>query len=184
MKNIEPGKKEESFESLIRAEENAALARFRAKDFEANVRRRIGDASQGETERPFCRIMARPAWITVAGGILLIAVGFIVFRRPAPKPDLARSIEDILRLAPGIEALEAGFSAGGRALEATAAAPDANKLAALIAWSMRSGAAPSAGSNEAVPRKPREMRPLDLEEVYQILFIDKSIERVLTLVTS
>jgi hypothetical protein len=184
MKNVEPEKKEEPFESLIRAEENAALARFRERDFEAGIRRRIRSASWTEPERPFGRIFARPGWIAVAGGILLIAVGVAVFRRPAPKSDLARSIEDILRLAPGIEALEAGFSAGGRALEATAAAPDANKLAALIVGNRNLGAARSPRRIDATSEKPREIRPLGLEEVYQILFIDKSIERVLTLVTS
>lgn len=183
MKNVEPGKKEEPFESLIRAEENAALARFRAGDFESNVRRRIADAPRAETEHPFGRILARPFWIAVAGGILLIAVGVAVFRRPAPKPDLARSIEDILRLAPGIEALEAGLLARSRVPEEAAVAPDTDNLAALIAGSLSSGAARSAEHGNAVPRRPRETRPLSLEEIFRIVSVDKSIERVLMLVS-
>jgi len=184
MKNVEPVKKEEPFESLIRAEENAALARFRAGDFEAEVRKRIGRARRVKPERPFGRILARPAWIAAAGGMLLIAVGFALLRRPAPKPDLARSIEGIFRMAPEIDALEAGSSAHIRIPEATAAAPDANNLAALIAGSMSSGAARSAGQGDAAPRKPRGTRPLSLEEIYRIVSVDKSIERVLKLVSS
>jgi hypothetical protein len=182
MRNIEPEKQEGSFESLIRAEESAALARFRAGDFEADVRKRIAGAPRVERERPFGRILARPAWIAIAAGILLIAVGLALFRRPAPKPDLARSIEDILRLAPEIDTLEAGFSAGGRAPEATAVAPEADNLAALIARSRSFGEARSSGRGESVPRK-REIRPLSLEEIYRIVSVDKSIERVLMLVS-
>ena len=160
------------------------MARFRAGDFEAAVWRRIGRASRAERKGPLGPIWARPVWIAVAGGILIVAVGLAVFRRPAPKPDLAQSIEDTLRLATGIEALEAGSSAPGPTPEAAPAAPDANNLAALIAGNRNFGTVQSPQRVEAASQKRQEIRPMSLEEVYRILFIDKSIERVLTLVTS
>jgi len=182
MKNIEAEKKEEQFKSLIRAEESAALARFRSEDFESHVRRRI-TVSPKEKARPFGRMLARPVWIAAAGGILLIAVGISLLRRPAPKPDLARSIEGILRLAPDFRALEVGLGARSRGSEAAAAAPDASNLAALIVGGMSSAATRSAEPGAEVMRKSRETRPLSLEEIYRIVTVDKSIERVLMLVS-
>ena len=180
----EQQKREGSFEPLIRAEESAALARFRAGDFEAAVWQGIGRASRAEKNGRLGPIWARPVWIAIAAGILLIAVGLAVFWRPGPKPDLARSIEDTLRLATGIEALEAGLSAPRPTPEAAPAAPDANNLAALIAGNRNFGTVQSPQRVEAASQKRQEIRPMSLEEVYRILFIDKSIERVLTLVTS
>jgi hypothetical protein len=183
MKNIEPEKKEDPLESLIRGEENAALARFRSEDFESHVRRRIAAVSPEEKARPLGRMLARPVRVAVAGGILVIAVGIALLRRPAPKPDLARSIEGILRMGPRIEVLEPGSLARARIPDATAAAPDANNLAALIAGGMSSGAARSAERADAVPRRFSGARPLSLEEIYRIVSVDKSIERVLMLVS-
>ena len=183
MRNIEPKENGQAFEALIRSEEDAALARFRSEDFESKVRRRIAAASPGENDRPIGRIFTRPVWIAAAAGILLIAVGIAVLHRPAPRPDLARSIEGILRLAPGIEALEAGLWAGGGETETVSAAPDARNLAALLIGGMSSAAARSAAAGADVPRKSREARPLSLEEMYRIVSVDKSIERVLMLVS-
>jgi len=184
MRDAEPEKTDELFASLIDAETDAALARFRSGNFEANVWKHVKDAARSSPKSPFAPILARPVWGGIAAGILVIAVGFALFHRPVPRVDLARSIEDGLRLAPGIEALEAELSAPDRKPVAEPDAPDAIRLAAVIAGNRDAGGARSTGRGEEISLKKRGLRPLSLEEIYKIVSIDKSIERVLTFVTS
>jgi hypothetical protein len=184
MKNAQPEKKAETVETLIAAEVDAALGRFRAGNFKAEVRKRIEREERTTPWRPSRALLARPASVAAAAVILVIVAALVVLRRPAPRPNFARSIEDILRLAPGIKALEAGSMAPRPSSEETPAASDAVHLAALIAGSRTSEAPPPSGGIEIPARRPLRIRPLSLEEIYKIVSVDKSIERVLTFVTS
>lgn len=184
MTNDKPEAKDGSLESLIGAEADAALARFRSGDFEADIRKRIEKAPRTKPQPRYVPILIRPVWAAIAASLFVIALGFALFYRPAPRADLARSIEKMLRLAPGIETLEAGFSAPDRTPRAVSDVPDAIHLAAVIAGSANPSPAQPSGRDEAAPQKLRDVRPLSLEEIYKILSIDKSIERVLALITS
>jgi len=184
MKNDEPRAKDVSLESMIETEAEAAVDRFRKGNFEAALRARIGEIGREEQRHPRRPVLSLPAWSGIAAGLLIVAVGFALFYRPAPKANLARSIEKALRLAPGIEGLEAGLSDPGQTPATVPDALDAVHLAAALAAGARSGDAGPAGKESAPPRGPGNVRPLSLEEIYKIVSIDKSIERVLALITS
>ncbi len=182
MKNVKPEGMGSTLEALIRAEEEASLARFRAGDFEAEVRKRVEAADGSKTEsRP--RGLRRPAWALAgaAAGVLIVAAGLLLLRSPDGPSAMVRSIEQSLTGAPGIEALAADRSVGRDASESAPGESDAVHLAAALA-SGRTGGTGSTESRRTAPRP--DARPLSLEEIYKIVMVDKSIERALSLITS
>jgi hypothetical protein len=145
---------DESLESLISAEENAALARFRASGFEAKIQRRIAGRPRAAGRRGIFTFLSPAGWGAVAGGLAAGALLLAILLPPKTgTTDIARSIERFLEQNPGILAQE-------------------------------SGTASVEQKKTGLPVSGPAGQPLSLEEMYKILFIDMSIERVLSLVTS
>lgn len=172
---------DETIGKLIRAEEEDALARFRAIDFGTAVQQRIEETRRPEAEPRIASIRRRPAWAGLAAAFAIAAAGVIMLLRPAPGSELIRSIESVLRSTTLGEKREA-LPSSSRPIPGGSPAPGAVTFGALIADRLGASSAPS--PDDGAKEKPESVRPLSLEEIYKIAIVDRSIERVLKLATS
>jgi len=181
MKNDRPGTMDGDLERLIDAEVGRALDTFRAGDFEADIRRRIRERGgrEGAPARP--RALQVTAWVATAA--ILLAGGMILLThvRRTPRAGLGVAIETVLRRAPGSLILEWEASRFPRAAEETSRPMNGQILTALMKAHHSSASISLPDKAGASPGTGRRLRPMTLEETYRILFIDRSIERVLAL---
>ena len=184
MKDRPTGIDEGSLEHLIDVEVNAALARFRKGDFESRLRQKAREGNEGRSAP--VRLRALPAWAWPAAAAVVFACGFILItsltssRRP-PRPDLAITVENILRQAPGYQALEREGVVSPRATQERLSPLNGRILTALLTVRQGPASIPLSDEVPASAGKGFKRRPMTLEEIYRILFIDRSIERVLAL---
>ncbi len=174
--------KQESIERLIDAEIHAALAEFRSGHFEADVRKKIRGMGTIKKGIHFAGGFRRPVWI--AAGLVLLAGAImltLLFHR-TPRPAMARAVEAVLQQAPGIAALEYRLSQRNQEAKEIIASPMNSQIQTVL-WQrgLNSGAAPDDSLSR--PKAGRGTRPMTLEEMYKILVIDKTVERVLALVS-
>jgi len=169
---------------LIEAETQGALSKFLAEDFEAKVRARIPAVPSRKRSVLTPRRRALPAWIAAAA---LILVGVALLLLPPEKkqgPQMASTIEHLLRQAPGMGGV-IDLAAARLQVEEDRFSPAESAIVSALLAGRQSAAAPrkSAPKTKSSDEAKRP-RPLGLEEMYKILFIDKSVERVLTLISS
>jgi hypothetical protein len=182
MENHKPDTTGKFLEDLIAAEEKEALARFRAGDFRSRIENRLKSAA-GQKRPPFhSRRIIRPAW---AGAAALIILGTAILPRilhQRPRPDFAPSVESVLRLMPGFQAIEGSAALSSEMRVSTASSWEKTIADALSRRS--AGVSLSQGRTpESRAGQIRRGRPLGLEEIYKILFMEKSVERVLSLIS-
>jgi hypothetical protein len=165
------------FSAVIRAEKEAALAAFRASDFESKVRKRWLECGKSPARRPAPRLTL----VMVAAGALLLVVAGVLFLgrpRPAARPGQGiSSLASVLSTLPGSAALGGGTPASGT----EAARYDASVLARSVGAAL---AVPEAGQDDretipSVREKAGTGRGLSLYRKMEILFKDRVIERAL-----
>jgi len=168
-------------ERLIRAEVDAALAEFRAADFEADFRRRIRERT-GRKSGPV-PLRALPAAAAIAAALMAIGAGLLLFLRPwrSPQGNIITAIETVLGPTPGGQALERKGMEPSRPAEVSPSPMSSQILIALMRAHQSPAAVMQTDRSKPSAGGSRRSRPMTLEEMYRILFIDRSIERVLAL---
>jgi len=160
----------------ISAEKAEALAKFRSRYFRTLVERRLREAAADEARRPVLRRVSWPIW--AASLILLVVAGVFVSRalRPAPGFDQPTAVMRFLELLPGIRNIDVRPAGPIGESEKSSAGPGRSIAAALWDLEERASASrsPGPGRSGIFPAGS-----LSLEETYRILFIEKSVERVL-----
>jgi hypothetical protein len=184
MKDRPTGIDKGSLERLIDAEVDAALAKFRTSDFEPRLRQKARAESEGRSVS--ARLRTLPVWAWPAAAAVVFSCGLILLssltssRRP-PLPDLAVTVENILRRAPGYHALERGEAGLPRAVEESPSPMNVQVRTALLKARRSAASMPLTDEARASSGKSSKRRPMTLEEIYRVLFLDRSIERVLAL---
>jgi hypothetical protein len=181
MKDHPPETTDKSFERLIKAEVDSALARLRTGNFEADVQRRIRERTGRKGGLP--RLRAFPAWAWMATAVIVFAGLLILVTHPRTTPPrgLAVVIENVLSQAPGSRAPEREWSEPRRGAAEFSAPINGQIVTALMRARQGAASVPRTDKAQVANGKGQRPRPMTLEEVYRILFIDRSIERVLAL---
>jgi hypothetical protein len=167
---------------LIEAEEKAALARFRSSHFEERLKKRIESADT--PSRPFSFPgIPRPVWISIA--VLILLGGALLLHRlfRVPAPDANLTIENFLRQLPGIQAIENRTASPPGATPVTVTS--LNEVLAVFMANPRTpmNSSPNPRRHQGFSSINPKAEPMDLRDIYDILIINKSVERVLTAVS-
>jgi len=167
---------------LIADEEAAALAEFRTKDFSALVQRRIAkEARDGRKRRAsFFGRLLRPAAIAAAAALVCAVVVFLVLPRGSSSNETAAMIQRVLLGMPGLQPPDRRTPTDSEAAGVSGGAFSFSFAAVLAAahGEITGGERGRAGSSP--PGGERRAPHLSLQEKYEILIIEKSVERVLT----
>jgi hypothetical protein len=173
-------------ESVIRdvvsAEEEAALSRFRTGRFGERLEGRLR-SERAPTSHPFILgSIRRLAWVSAAA-LLLVAATLIsvrLLRKPAPDGSLV--VLSFLRQLPGIQSIE----------NRPRTPWDASPALSTPLGRVVSGLFPGQTGSSGAPRLSEQGKgllcinsgaePMGLQELYDILVTDKSVERVLMIV--
>jgi hypothetical protein len=182
MENHKPDTTGKFIEDLIAAEEKEALARFRAGDFRSQIENRLKSAADHKRQPFHPRLVIQPVW---AGVAVLIILGTAILPRilhQRPRPDFAPTMENVLRLMPGFLAIEDSVPLPSE-MRASATSSWEKTIAAALSRPAAEAAKSQIRSPESNSGQIRRGRPLSLEEIYKILFMEKSVERVLSLIS-
>jgi len=170
-------------EKLIGAEEEAALRKFRAGDFQARLEKRI-QKKEGEKHRlSFFRQNPKLVW-GAAG--LLVAAGVIVFLvipRHPPSEVTVKTLENVLSQMPGFQAIERQPSVNLNSQTILPAPLEAFFVSVLSEIEKQKASKESMEAKSPNPYEGYKPPPLDLQKKYEILIIEKSVERVLSLIS-
>ena len=171
-----------AIERLIADEEAAALAEFRTRDFPSRVRRHISEemGSGGKHRAFFAGRLWRPAAIAAAAVLLCAVIAFFVLPRGPSSNETAAVIQRALLGMPGLQTPDgtAGLDSDAAGVSGGDSSPF---FAAVLAAAYREiTAGERAGTVSTAPGGERRSPRLSLQEKFEILIIDKSIERVLT----
>lgn len=182
MENHKPDTTGKFIEDIIAAEEKEALARFRACDFLSHIEKRLQSLPAESFRSRLRRMIWRPAWVVILGVALLGGMALRLVIHRSPRPNFSATIEQALHRMPGFQAIEGSVPL-----------PSEMRASATSSWEKRIADAlsrPSAEAAKSQIRSPesragqiRRGRPLSLEEIYKILFMEKSVERVLSLIS-
>jgi hypothetical protein len=181
MREPEIKRDENAIRELIEVQEKEALARFRAGHFRERLEKRIQQTG-AQTSRPsLLQAFPSPVWVSLA--LLALLGGALLTQRfllRAPVPVARLSIEHFLRQLPGMQAIEKQ----PRELSGPKALPP-SFLEKLIADALTSPAhsakvTPKPSPYRHVSPNSKPAGPQSLRQIYDILLIDKAVERVLT----
>jgi|GEM_PF-1218863 len=182
MNNDNRKSRPDAIERLIADEEAAALAEFRTKDFPALVERRIAEETRAGV-RPRASLasrLLRPAAIAAAAALLCGIIAFFVLPRSSSSGGAAAMIQKALLGMPGLQELDRTTVADPEAANISGGASRFSFAAVLAAAREEIVAGGHAGTGSAAPDGKRRAPRLSLREQYEILIIEKSVERVLT----
>jgi len=184
MDDLERKNDSDLISDLIAAEEEDAIARFRDSHFEDRLRSRIRkDLARAPRPRAF-RAVLKPAWISAVVLVVLGSAVLIVLRSRPPAPQSVITVESALRLLPGIQALEKQETGGLDMVSSSNSALDQSIAAILSTRVMQDGRYPVRDQPPAAGSFDPQKKPLNLQELYDLLIMNRSVERVLTLVSS
>jgi len=184
MKDHIQEKNHDSIERLIDAEVNAALDKFQMSDFKSEARRNVQGMMARQHGRKFATVIFRPLWIAAALILLAGAMTILILFPKTPKAAMAQAIVSFLQQTPGVLALENRDLEGSRTDESTIPDPLSSRIRETLMNGRRdSESPPLPGEESTSPGIERKMRPMTIEETYKILILDKSIERVFTLIS-
>jgi len=175
---LEPCDGMEDIRRLVSAETDEALRRFRAGNFEAKLRARFAppDRAAGEAPKRFFRLRPLAVSADAAAHVLLLAGGaFLVLRhgRKGGGDDAAVFVKGLGRL-PGLESVVAG-PAGVPDHRRTVTASSGPMARVLGQAYEEKKAEEDRSVPAAAPAAPR----LSLKKKLEILFKDRTLERVL-----
>jgi hypothetical protein len=177
--NDEEGNKDEVLvRQIVEAEAKAALARFRAGRFQERLNEKLGTADAQPARPSFFRAVPRPIWISAAA-LVLVGAALLGLRLPrAPASNGAMTVASFLRRLPLMQAMEKTPQISE--FSALPGSPLGEKIHAALS---RPNAQPGASNglrSRAFKSINLDTKPMDLEELYDILIGKKSVERVLT----
>jgi hypothetical protein len=165
---------------LVKAEEEAAMASFRTGHFRERLEETLRAADGPPSRQPLLRSVPRPVWVSAAA--LMLATGALLslwlFRPPASDGSL--TVASFLRQLPLMQAIEKAPSQIAEFSSLPGSILEKKIIAALSGPDAQPGVAPTGGRNGAFMTINPETRPMGLEELYNILIVNKSVERVLT----
>jgi len=168
----------EDIRRLVSADTDEALRRFRAGDFEAKLRARIAAADRAAGEVPKRSFRLRPLAVSaVAAALIILLAGgaFLVLRhgRKGGGDDAAVFVKGFGRL-PGLESVVAGPA--GVPDHGRAASASSSPMARVLGQAYEEKKAEEERTvPAAAPAAPR----LSLKKKIEILFKDRTLERVL-----
>ncbi|OGD18404.1 MAG: hypothetical protein A2W03_06755 [Candidatus Aminicenantes bacterium RBG_16_63_16] len=164
---------------IVEADERRALDRFRSNRFAERLKKSLADPAARTLRPEGFRPALRPVWGSLAILIVMAAAAVWLLRPRTRAITGGAVVEAFLHGLPGLQAIENP----PRPLSAVSPGPGSlfeKNIAAVLSGPPGSSASPgSSRSRELSAVKPGS-QPLGLERVYEILIIDKSVERVLT----
>lgn len=172
----------DAIERLIADEEAEALAEFRTSDFSARVQRRMAEENRNgrRSRASFAGRILRPAAIAAAAVLLCVVIAFFILPRGTSSNETAAVIQKALLGMPGLQPPDrtAGLDSEAAGVSGGSSSPF---FAAVLAAARREIVAGGhAGTGSAALDGERRAPRLSLREQYEILIIEKSVERVLT----
>jgi len=183
MTDVDEKKDVETFRELVEAEESKALAEFRASHFRERLEDRISSAAASSPRPSLFQVIPRPVWVSSAMLIILGVAAIILLHLRAPAPDDRAAVEALLRQLPGLYAVENQVRVVPD-LSSLPLSPLEKGIASILSNpSASSGATPLPGQNQGFSTINPKKVPMDLQKLYNILIMDKSVERVLTAVS-
>ncbi len=182
MNNDNRDSRPDAIDCLIADEEAAALAEFRTKDFPALVKQRIAEETpDGRRRRPsFLSLLERPAAIGAGVALVCGLIAFLVLPRGSSSGGAAAMIQKALFGMPGLQALDRTAVVDSEAAGVSGSASSDSFAAVLTTARKEIAAGERARTGSSPPGGKRRAPRLSLQEKYEILIIEKSIERVLT----
>jgi len=164
---------------LVEAEESQALARFRDTGFGERLKRRLTEPTVTPPLSGRLRPAWRAAWVSLAVLIVLGATAVWLSRSGTRSIDSGPAVAAHFRGLPGLQAIEfpAPASAGVSALPAS---PLEKNISSVLSVSKGTGGTPIPGSSRGFSAIDPASERLGLQRFYEILVIDRSIERVLS----
>lgn len=115
--------------------------------------------------------------------IILGVAAIILLRLRAPAPDDRAAVEALLRQLPGLRAVENQVRVVSD-LSSLPMSPLEKGIAGIFSNpNASSGATPLPGHNQGFSAINPKKVPMDLQKLYNILIMNKSVERVLTAVS-
>jgi len=182
MNNDNRESRPDAIERLIADEEAAALAEFRTKDFRARVGRHIAKETRaGEGRRAsFAGRFLRPAAISAAAILICVFIAFLVLPRSSSSNETAAIIQRALLGWPALRSLPRATAAKPEAASVSGGAASFSFAAVLAAARNEIAAGERVRTGSSAPGGELRAPRLSLREQYEILIIEKSVERVLT----
>jgi hypothetical protein len=174
---------DESLERLIDAEVDSALAKFKSGDFEGDVRRKIREIPERKNILARLRALPGAVWMAIAAIVFAGGLTLLVHPQKTPGTDVALIIENVLRQTLGSQDQERREPEPLQAPEEISSPLNGQIMTALTRVRQNSRSSLLPGGGQAPTGKVQRLRPMTLEETYRILFIDKSIERALALIS-
>jgi hypothetical protein len=183
MNNDNRESRPDAIERLIADEEAAALDEFRMGDFRACVERRIAEETRaGEGRRAsFAGRFLRPAVVTAGAALVCVVVAFLILPRSSSSNGTTAMIQRALLGMPGLPSPDMTTAINSEAAGVSAGVPSLSFAAVLASARDEMAAGERAGDVSSAARGGDSRAPrLSLQEKYEILIIEKSVERVLT----
>jgi len=182
MTDVDEKKVVENFRELVEAEESRALAKFRASHFRERLEDRISSAAASSPRPSLFQVIPRPVWVSSAMLIILGVAAIILLHLRAPAPDDRAAVEALLRQLPGLHAVENQVRMDSD-LSLLPLSPLEKGIANIFSKPNASfWATPLPGQNQGFSAINPKKLPMDLQKLYNILIMEKSVERVLTAV--
>ena len=163
---------------LIETEVRTALARFRGSRFADRLKKRPAEQAVRLPTAGRLRPALRPVLVALAALIILSAAAVWLLQ---PRPHIVQGgtpVAALLRGLPGLHAIEfpAPPPAGVSPLPAS---PLEKNISSVLSVSRETGGAPGPAGRSGFSVISPKSEPLGLQRFYEILVIDKSVERVL-----
>ena len=182
MANVDEKNDEDTIKGLVEAEEKAALARFRSSHFEEPLKKRIQSAVTPSRPSPSPAV-PRPVWVSIA--VLILLGGVLLLHRlfRAPAPDASLTIENFLRQLPGMQAIENRRATPPGASSVTVTSLDEVLAAFMANPQIPMSSSPNLRRHQGFSSINPKAERMDLRDIYDILIMNKSVQRVLTAVS-
>ena len=164
---------------LIEGEQAKALARFRDSRFGERLKRRLAERTVGRLRPAPLFPALRPVSVVLAVLIVVGAAAVWLLRPRTSGIESGTAVTAFLRGLPGLQAIEfpAPLSSGASPLPAS---PLEKNISSVLSVSKRTGGAPGPGPGRGFSVIDPGSEPLGLRRFYEILIIDRSVERVLS----
>jgi hypothetical protein len=168
----------DTIREIVGAEEEKALVRFRSSGFGERLKQSLAEHSAAPPRPARFRQVLRPVWISLAVLIVLAAAAAWLLRPRAGAAHGGAVIEALFHGLPGLQAIE-NPPPPLNAVSPVPGSPLERSIASVLSGPVESSGSPgSPRSREYSTIKP-DAKPLGLERVFEILVVDRSVERVL-----